>query len=94
MALFERCRSCQAACRVQKETDGRLLRITATCPLQHVWSRESQPMLNRKALSNILLAGAILFSGSNPKKVLRLLSKHWCKLVAASKCRGLKILAK
>ncbi|KAL1446504.1 hypothetical protein MTO96_028814 [Rhipicephalus appendiculatus] len=74
MALFERCRSCQAVCRVQKETDGSLLRITATCPLQHVWSWESQPVLNRKAVGNILLAGAILFTGSNPKKVLRLLS--------------------
>ncbi|KAL1471389.1 hypothetical protein MTO96_039963 [Rhipicephalus appendiculatus] len=74
MALFERCRSCQAVCRVQKETDGSLLRITATCPLQHVWSWESQPVLNRKAVGNILLAGAILFTGSNPKKVMRLLS--------------------
>ncbi|KAL3212141.1 hypothetical protein MRX96_000783 [Rhipicephalus microplus] len=72
MALFERCRSRQAACRVQKETDESLLRITATCLLQHVWSWESQPMLKRKAMGNILLAGAILFSGSNPKRVLRL----------------------
>ncbi|KAL1466952.1 hypothetical protein MTO96_042406 [Rhipicephalus appendiculatus] len=62
------------ASKVQKETDGSLLRITATCPLQHVWSWESQPVLNRKAVGNILLAGAILFTGSNPKKVLRLLS--------------------
>ncbi|KAL1480986.1 hypothetical protein MTO96_050569, partial [Rhipicephalus appendiculatus] len=59
MALFERCRSCQTVCRVQKETDGSLLRITATCPLQYVWSWESQPVLNRKAVGNILLAGYV-----------------------------------
>ncbi|KAL3254608.1 hypothetical protein MRX96_054139 [Rhipicephalus microplus] len=90
MALFERCHSCQAACKVQyrsyqaactmpagstvKLTVGSLLRITATGPPQLVLSWESQPMLNRKAVCNILLAGAILLSGSNPKKVLCLLS--------------------
>ncbi|KAH7969675.1 hypothetical protein HPB52_021023 [Rhipicephalus sanguineus] len=54
MVLFERCCSCQAVCRVQKEIDGSLLR--ATCPLQHVWLWESQPLLKGKAVGNILLA--------------------------------------
>lgn len=38
---------------------------------QHTWT--SQPPVNRRALGNVLLAAATLFSGSIVKKVLRLL---------------------
>ncbi|XP_064471007.1 uncharacterized protein LOC135385556 [Ornithodoros turicata] len=73
LELFEKCRTCGAACKVGTEVRGTLLTVKAECPSEHTLSWKSQPEVNRMAAGNILLSGAILFSGASATKVLRLL---------------------
>lgn len=47
---------------------------TTTCSKKHVRKWCSQPIANNKPLGNVLLCSAILFTGSSPTKVIRLLS--------------------
>ncbi|KAM7300582.1 uncharacterized protein ISCGN_016193 [Ixodes scapularis] len=75
MRLLQRCLRCGATnCEVRLSFAGSFMRATITCPKQHkeVWC--SQPLVEGKALGNILFCSAILFSGSSPTKVIRLLS--------------------
>ncbi|XP_049524234.1 uncharacterized protein LOC125945894 [Dermacentor silvarum] len=72
--LLSACTKCGESCSITKHTQGSSLTVKATCPLGHqkVWS--SQPTTNGMAAGNVLLAGAILFSGASAVKVLRLLA--------------------
>ncbi|KAH7953466.1 hypothetical protein HPB49_008925 [Dermacentor silvarum] len=72
--LLSACTKCGESSTITKHTHGSSLTVKATCPLGHqkVWS--SQPTTNGMAAGNILLAGAILFSGASAVKVLRLLA--------------------
>ncbi|KAG0421233.1 hypothetical protein HPB47_002866, partial [Ixodes persulcatus] len=75
MRLLQRCLRCGATnCDVRLSFSGSFMRATVACPKQHkeVWC--SQPLVEGKALGNILFCSAILFSGSSPTKVIRLLS--------------------
>ncbi|XP_040068383.1 uncharacterized protein LOC115314916 [Ixodes scapularis] len=72
--LLGNCPECTALCRItEKKIRGTCLRVHRMCNNghQHTWT--SQPSVNRRALGDVLLAAATLFSGSIVKKVLRLL---------------------
>lgn len=75
MALFENCKVCLEPCSLKTSTQGTCVTVTATCPKCHVFKWSSQPFLQRKPLGNLLICSGILFSGSCPTKVLRLLSQ-------------------
>ncbi|XP_064476240.1 uncharacterized protein LOC135390343 [Ornithodoros turicata] len=73
--LLSKCQKCsEKVVHVKKRCDGTLLSVETACARGHVCSWYSQPLLNRKPLGNILLSAGILFSGSNIKKTLRLLT--------------------
>ncbi|CAN7950014.1 unnamed protein product, partial [Ixodes pacificus] len=75
MTLLERCVQCGSRdCKVVMNYAGTLVTAHITCPKKHKETWRSQPLVEGKALFNILLCSAILFSGSSPTKVLRLLS--------------------
>ncbi|CAN7942951.1 unnamed protein product [Ixodes pacificus] len=72
--LLGNCPECTALRRItEKKIKGACLRVHRICNNghQHTWT--SQPSVNRRALGDVLLAAATLFSGSIAKKVLRLL---------------------
>ncbi|KAG0445209.1 hypothetical protein HPB47_018467 [Ixodes persulcatus] len=72
--LLGNCPECTALCRItEKKIKGTCLRVHRMCNNghQHTWT--SQPSVNRRALGDVLLAAATLYSGSIVKKVLRLL---------------------
>lgn len=72
--LFSHCNRCLAPCEIQMATSGSLLTITSICPDQHIMEWHSQPCVHDRAVGNLLLCGSVLFSGSNPTKILRLLT--------------------
>ncbi|CAN8004466.1 unnamed protein product [Ixodes hexagonus] len=75
MRLLQRCLQCGATnCEVRLSFAGSFVKATITCPKQHKEAWCSQPLVEGKAFGNILFCSAILFSGSSPTKVIRLLS--------------------
>lgn len=75
MTLLERCGQCGSRnCKVVLSYAGTLVTAHITCPRKHKETWRSQPLVQGKALFNVLLCSAILFSGSSSTKVLRLLS--------------------
>ncbi|XP_064469150.1 uncharacterized protein LOC135383732 [Ornithodoros turicata] len=72
--LFQRCPQCGTpGCDVTLRNFGTMVKATVTCSKQHVTLWSSQPMHHGKALGNILLCCAILFSCSSPTQALRML---------------------
>ncbi|XP_049521742.1 uncharacterized protein LOC125944725 [Dermacentor silvarum] len=75
MELLKRCRVCGASeSRVDIAATGTMISATIKCAKNHETKWSSQPMAKGKALGNLLLCCAILFTGSSPTKVIRLLS--------------------
>ncbi|KAH6944771.1 hypothetical protein HPB50_004975 [Hyalomma asiaticum] len=75
MELFKCCRVCGAPeSAVDIATTGTMISATIKCTKNHVTKWCSQPVVQGKALGNVLLCCAILFTGSSRTKVIRLLS--------------------
>ncbi|KAL1481106.1 hypothetical protein MTO96_050460 [Rhipicephalus appendiculatus] len=72
--LLSVCDQCGDTCTIRKHTKGTSLTVKARCFLGHEKAWCSQPTTNGMAAGNVLLAGAILFSGASAIKVLRLLA--------------------
>lgn len=73
--LLDRCLSCGVSqCKARLSFVGTMVRAEITCPLLHIRTWYSQPILCGKPMGNIAVCSAILFSGSSPAKVLRLFS--------------------
>lgn len=78
LRLFTQCRSCHQHCtgRIAYQM-GSFICIKQKCPhCGHTWNWQNQPLVKDTPAGNILLSAAILFSGSTPTKVLRML-KHF-----------------
>ncbi|XP_064461908.1 uncharacterized protein LOC135372144 [Ornithodoros turicata] len=73
LQLLQECKTCHTPAKTTLSSEGTFLTASSVCSNghQHTWT--SQPMINGKAAGNLLLSAAILFSGSSPAKVLRLL---------------------
>ena len=77
MSLFTQCRSCHQHCtgRIAHQM-GSFINIKQECShCGHIWCWKNQPFVKDTPAGNLLLSAAILFSGSTPAKVLRML-KH------------------
>ncbi|KAL1448648.1 hypothetical protein MTO96_044020, partial [Rhipicephalus appendiculatus] len=73
--LLKKCRVCGGdETTVDLTSSGTMICATMTCSKKHVTKWCSQPIANNKPLGNVLLCSAILFTGSSPTKVIRLLS--------------------
>ena len=64
LSLFTYCHICGKANRVETQSRGTLLAVTATCPDDHTQKWSSQSLLGSSGAGNILLAAAILYSGT------------------------------
>lgn len=84
MELFATCKICLEECTVETRLNGTCIIVTAACPRKHKFKWASQPYLEKKPLGNMLLCGGILFSGSCPTKVLRLLQQIGLCMVSES----------
>ena len=73
--LIERpCINCGRMLReFNKKTQGTGLYVSGRCACGYIFSWDSQPSSGTMPLGNLLLAGAILFSGSSPAQSLRML---------------------
>ena len=80
MALFKKCRNCQAeGTNVKTRVLGTFLTVTQHCSnCLFTFSWDSQPMIRSIPAGNILLSAAILFSGVLPTKVMRMLRFYEC----------------
>ncbi|XP_037525499.1 uncharacterized protein LOC119402427 isoform X1 [Rhipicephalus sanguineus] len=75
MELLHHCKICGASgSTVDIVASGTMISTTTKCSGNHVTKWCSQPMAKGKPLGNLLLSCAILFTGSSPTKVIRLLS--------------------
>ena len=75
MKLFDQCPMCQQPTRGQiSGRRGTYIKVSQLCRACH-YNREwrSQPVLQKYAVGNLLLSAAILFSGANIQKTLRVL---------------------
>lgn len=71
--LFESCQKCGSQSSISKNTAGTYVQITIVCHnccYTRKWA--SQPASNSMPLGNLIMAGAILFSGSSASKFLTL----------------------
>lgn len=74
--LFFHCDKCTTTIKpsnIEKKVMGTMLQVTTNCECGHIRIWRSQPMSNTMPLGNLILAGALLFSGSNPCKVVNLM---------------------
>ena len=63
--------SCQGKCTVIKRTlCGTLVSIEFSCEKGHLFTWRSQPYIRASPALNVMLPGAILFSGASPAKAL------------------------
>ena len=73
--LLKRCPECGDAIIQQKsKTTGSMLTVELTCHSGHTKTWESQPVVKRKPLGNLLLAAAILFTGNTFTSISHLAS--------------------
>ena len=73
--LLKRCPDCGDVMAQQKsKTIGSMLSIELTCHSGHLTHWESQPVIKRKPVGNLLLAASILFTGNTFAAINRLAS--------------------
>lgn len=73
--LLETCRICAAPCPfIDKTVSGSSLHVVTMCKNGHTQEWDSQPVIKRKPVGNIMVAASILFSGCCIKKALRVLN--------------------
>ena len=63
LPLFRYCRSCGQHTTLSTSLCGTLLVIKGNCPDDHTFYWQSQPLVGKAPAGNLLLAGAIHFSG-------------------------------
>jgi len=84
LSLFKNCKSCGSTkTSIHTHTVGTLVTIKQECSIclnRFEWN--SQPILKHGPAGNILLSASILFSGSLPTKVLRLLNIFGCATIS------------
>lgn len=77
--LFKRCQECGDVVIGQKrKTVGSMLSVELVCQSGCKMTCESQPVVKRKPLGNLLLAASILFTGNNFAAISRLASVLTC----------------
>ncbi|XP_052084466.1 uncharacterized protein LOC127721708 [Mytilus californianus] len=75
--LFRECVECRKTLtseEIVKKVTGTLIQININCDCGYSKSWKSQPMSNTMPVGNLVLAGAILFSGSNPSKAFNFMN--------------------
>jgi solute carrier family 8 (sodium/calcium exchanger) len=79
LSLFSLCPVCDQQADVKTHTVGTLLCITQSCEdCEYYRSWKSQPIINNAPAGNLLLSAAILFTGAQPTKTLRVLDCLAC----------------
>lgn len=80
--LFKFCFTCGApVSNVNSVCQGSLLTVKTTCIKHHALTWNSQPMINRAAVGNLLIASSILFTGNT-----------YARIKNFSSCLGLKFI--
>ena len=75
MSLFRFCFTCHKTTTITSVTiRGTLATIKMKCPGEHVHTWRSQPMINDTSAGNVLLSGAILYSGNTYNRISEMLS--------------------
>lgn len=69
LELFVVCPHCEAETVPMTKTTGTLLSVQQVCGCVFTRKWNSQPYVNQMPAGNLLLSGAILFSGSQPSKL-------------------------
>lgn len=83
--LLEKCGICGSPCMSSLNfTRGTMVGTRSQCTCGHVCEWESQQCLNGMPWSNIFVAGAIVFSGSNAAKCLRLFQHLKLQMMSTS----------
>ena len=73
--LLKRCPECgDVIAQCDRKTTGSLLSVQLTCHSDHMINWDSQPVVKRKPLGNLLLAASILFTGNTFAAINRLAS--------------------
>ena len=73
--LLKRCQRCgDVIIQQERKTVGSMLSISVTCHSGHTEQWESQPVVKKKPLGNLLLAASILFTGNTFASISRLAS--------------------
>ena len=73
--LLKRCPQCgDVIIQQNRKAAGSMLSIQLTCHSGHKQTWESQPVLKNEPLGNVLMAGAILFTGNSYTSISRLAS--------------------
>ncbi|KAG0410667.1 hypothetical protein HPB47_012223 [Ixodes persulcatus] len=71
--LFKTCQECSRLCQTTIETNGTLITVYSICPVEHVRTWKSQPIVNGRPAGNILLTSHLVFSGVKIAPTLRML---------------------
>lgn len=71
--LLSHCRLCHSPCVNRYSVLGTMVTVESRCQQKHIKCWQSQPTVGAKPAGNVLLAGAILFSGCSIAPVLRCL---------------------
>ena len=70
LLLFRYCFTCNEKTKITSvRTRGTLLVVTMKCHNKHIHTWRSQPMVNNTGAGNILLSGAILYTGNTFKRI-------------------------
>ena len=70
LLLFRYCFTCKEKTKITSvRTRGTLLVVTMKCHNKHIHTWRSQPMVNNTGAGNILLSGAILYTGNTFKRI-------------------------
>lgn len=73
--LLKRCPECgDVIAQCDRKTTGSMLSVQLTCHSGHMINWDSQPVVKRKPLGNLLLAASILFTGNTFPAINRLAS--------------------
>lgn len=73
LQLFSICRECLGSTETFLDITGTRVKVSSFCKSGHSYLWNSQPMIGRRALGDIVLAASILYTGSSPTKVVRLM---------------------
>ncbi|KAG0423115.1 hypothetical protein HPB47_001081 [Ixodes persulcatus] len=84
LQLLTICLQCLSPATVKLTRCGSLLRAAVSCASGHHYIWENQPKIKSRHALNLLLCGAIAFSGASPTCVLRLLSSIGIAVVQKS----------